>query len=243
METPSKFLLSMEIIRVVCEYGLGWLSFVPLMHISPEGDKHPILVLPGLGTTDSSTGFLRYFLDSIGYTSFQWELGRNLGPREGIDKLISRLVDRVNFIHKETGHQQVTIIGQSLGGIYGREIAKVCPELVRQVITLGTPFKCAPHGTNVSVLYEILSKDTSHRNPEIMKKIEMAPPVPFTSIYSKTDGVVHWKSSLEIEGPISQNIENSTSSHIGMGYNPISLYILAQKLIQQKENWTHYTPE
>src|SRR5206468_840722 len=39
--------------------------------------------------------------------------------------------------------RQVSLIGWSLGGIYARDIARRSPEAVRQVITLGTPFRLA----------------------------------------------------------------------------------------------------
>jgi hypothetical protein len=240
MEGPSKVLLSLEGIRALYEYGFGLLLNLPVQTISPKGDGHPIMVIPGLGTSDGSTNYIRSFLSGIGYSPHSWGLGRNLGPRQGMDKLLDQLTDRTAEISKAAGGQPVSIIGWSLGGIYSREIAKICPEIVRQVITLGTPFKSIGQGTNVAALYEFLSKDQSHKDPTIIKRISEPPPVPFTSLYSKTDGVVHWESSIEDEGPISENIEVPASSHLGLGHNPISMYVIANRLAQSRENWTRY---
>jgi len=240
-ETPSKLLLGLEAIRGIYEYGLAWMLSMPLKHVSPAGDGHPVMVLPGLGTSDSSTRYLRDFLSEKGYTTYPWGLGLNVGPRGGLDKLLTNLVDRVKFISDEHQGKQVTLIGWSLGGIYSREIAKHCPELVRQVITLGTPFKGDAAGTNATLLYEILSKDKSHRDPDILRKISIAPPVPFTSLYSRTDGVVHWKCSIEEEGPFSENIEVPGASHLGLGHNPIAMYIIANRLQYHKDNWKPFT--
>lgn len=240
MQGPSKALLSVEGIRSAYEYVLGLALTTPLRYIVPKGDGHPVLVLPGLGAADGSTHFLRNFLDGIGYTSQPWNLGRNFGPRDGMDVMLENLISRIEEISLEHGGQQISIIGWSLGGIYGREIAKLRPDLVRQVMTLGTPFKSATKGTNAGFLYEFLSKDKSHLDPDIIKKIAEVPPVPFTSIYSKTDGVVHWLCSIEEHGPYSENIEIPGASHMGLGHNPITLFVIANRLTKTRENWSHY---
>lgn len=235
--TPSRLLLAVEAIRGIYEYGLGSVLSMPIRYISPKGDGHSVMVIPGLGTNDSSTAALRNFIDSLGYQSHPWGMGRNMGPRRGLDKLLNNLNRRVEEISESSHGKEVSIIGWSLGGIYGREIAKARPELIRQVITLGTPFKGEAGGTNAEFLYELLSKDKSYRDPEILEKISKAPPVPFTSMYSKTDGVVHWQTSIEDSGPFLENIEVPGASHLGLAHNPISMYIIADRLTQKKENW------
>jgi pimeloyl-ACP methyl ester carboxylesterase len=184
---------------------------------------------------------MRNYLDSIGYESFPWGQGRNLGPRFGMGEMANRLTDLIFSIYKSAGGQQVSVIGWSLGGIYAREIAKICPEIVRQVITLGTPFKFDNGKTHAERLYEFLSKDTSYKDPETIKQIGEPPPVPFTSIYSKTDGVVPWKASIEDAGPYRENIEVPGASHLGLGHNPIAMYLIADRLTQQKETWKPFS--
>jgi pimeloyl-ACP methyl ester carboxylesterase len=160
-----------------------------------------------------------------------------------MDDMSKRLTDLVQSISRDTGGQQVSLVGWSLGGVYAREIAKLCPEVVRQVITLGTPFKMNNGGTNAARVYELLSKDKSHRDPAILRKIEQPPPVPFTSIYSKTDGVVHWKCSIEEHGGNTENIEIPGASHLGLGHNPIAMFVVANRLAQAKDNWRPYHHE
>lgn len=243
MEGPSKVLLGLEAARGIYEYGMGLLLNTPLQFISPHGDGHPVMVIPGLGGADGSTHYLRSFLDSLGYNAQSWGLGRNLGPREGMDKMLADLVARASEISAAAGGAQISIIGWSLGGIYSREIAKKCPDLVRQVITLGTPFKSIGQGTNAARVYEILSKDSSHKDPKILKQLGQRPPVPFTSLYSKSDGVVSWECSIEEETPMSQNIEIPAASHLGLGHNPIAMYVIANRLIQKKSEWKPYKHE
>jgi len=240
MNPPSKLLLLLEVVRSVFEYGQSIVFNLPLQFISPRGDGHPVMIFPGLGTADGSTYFVRTFLASMGYSVYPWGFGRNLGPRQGLDKLTEEMTERVRAVSLAHGGAKVSLIGWSLGGVYVREIAKADPSLVRQVITLGTPFKGDPKATNATMLYELLSKDKSHLDESIIQSVSKRPDVPFTSIYSKTDGVVSWKCSVEIETEISENIEIPGASHLGLGHNPITMHILANRLAQSENMWQHY---
>ena len=240
MEMPSKLLLSVEGIRSIYEYGLAWALHMPLQYIAPKGDGHPVMIIPGLGAADGSTYYLRNFIRSLGYRSYTWGQGRNLGPRQGLDNLLSDIHKRIEKIYRANDNQPVSLIGWSLGGIYSREVAKIDPSLIRQVITMGTPFKGTAASTNASFLYEILSNDTSHKDPVVLQKISEPPPVPFSSIYSKSDGVVHWKASIEYPAPMIENIEIPGASHLGLGHNPISMYVIADRLTQHRYNWKPY---
>lgn len=240
MEDYSGALFALEGVRGLYEYFLAWALNIPLKCICPKGDGHPVLTIPGLGAADGSTHYLRGFLDDLGYEAFPWGQGRNLGPRDGIENMAERLTDLVQSIYRDTGGQQVSLIGWSLGGVYSREIAKRCPEVVRQVITLGTPFKEFSVATPVEQLYRILSKDRSYKNPDILERIKEPPPVPFTSIYSKTDGVVPWTFSIEDSSDMCENIEIPGASHLGLGHNPISMFIIANRLQQTKDTWLPY---
>jgi pimeloyl-ACP methyl ester carboxylesterase len=56
-------------------------------------------------------------------------------------------------------HQAVTLLGWSLGGLYARELARVAPARIRQVITLGTPSTNISDSTHFGWLYETLGKN------------------------------------------------------------------------------------
>jgi pimeloyl-ACP methyl ester carboxylesterase len=149
---PSRFLLALEL-RTLPELG-GFLASLPLLTAAaPRGDGHPVLVLPGLVTSDRSTIALRNFLKSRGYAAYGWELGRNYGPVPRIER---GMIDRVEELY-EKHRRKVSLVGWSLGGIYARQLAKAMPEKVRQVITLGSPFAGNPRSTNAWRLYEFTS--------------------------------------------------------------------------------------
>jgi pimeloyl-ACP methyl ester carboxylesterase len=204
----------------------------PFFRRAPAGDGHPVLVLPGLMTSDVSTRVLRRFLRDRGYAAHGWKLGRNLGPRP---ELVGGLVGGA----ESTPRRRVSLVGWSLGGIYARELARHFPSEVRLVITLGTPFRDV-EATNVPRVLRALAT----RRPlpdEAGHRAVLAEPlaVPSTAIYSRTDGVVAWQSCCEIEGPISESIEVA-SSHSGMGHHPVVLLTIADRLAQPDGAWKRF---
>ena len=95
-----------------------------------------------------------------------------------------------------------------------------CPEMVRSVITLGSPFTNDIRATNATRLYEALSGEGIDDIPEIRQAIAGDLPVPATSIYSRTDGIVNWRTSVLRPSATAENIEVHFASHIGLGVNP-----------------------
>jgi hypothetical protein len=65
------------------------------------------------------------------------------------------------------------------------------------------------------------------------------PPVPTTSIFSRTDGVVAWQCSLERETSKAENIEVD-ASHIGLGAHPAVIYAIADRLAQPDGAWKKF---
>ena len=232
LRAPGAFLLALEG-RAPLEFG-AMLAAWPLLKTVPRGDGHAVIVFPGLAAGDLSTFPLRNYLASHGYDTYGWDLGLNFGPREGV---LKKSIERVQQIHRDSG-RKVSLIGWSLGGIYAREFAKAVPESVRSVITLGTPFAGDPKATNAWRLYEFAS---GHKlgDPELLKHLKEAPPVPTTSIFSRTDGVVSWPLSLQRESRLAENIE-VVASHIGLGMNPAALYAMANRLAQAEGAWSKF---
>jgi pimeloyl-ACP methyl ester carboxylesterase len=207
----------------------------PWLSKMPSGDGHAVLVFPGLGASDISTLALRRFLKQHSYAAYGWEQGLNLGPREGV---LEACRARIEAIYEE--HQEpISLIGWSLGGIYAREMAKEMPDRVRCVITLGTPFTGHPKATNAWRFYKLVSGQHPH-DEDLLAEVRKPPPVPTTSIYSKTDGVVAWQCSINpVRHAHTENIEVH-ASHIGMGMNPMAMYAIADRLRQDPARWKRF---
>jgi len=112
-------------------------------------------------------------------------------------------------------------------------------ELVRQVITLGSPFGDVGRPTNVSRLFELMAGRSTEFPRELVERLREPPPVPSTSIYSRTDGIAHWKACREPESHQTENIE-VPGSHCGLGHNPVVLHAIADRLAQPEGEWSPF---
>lgn len=225
---PSKLLLLSEW-RAIGELALG-LASLPALAAAPKGDGHTVLVLPGFLTSDRSTEFLRRTLRGLGLNAVGWELGRNLG---GLYGMRQKLRDRVAALERDTGGGRISVVGWSLGGVYARDLALSLPDMIRDVITLGSPFSGDLRANNVGRLYDVVSGESvDDARPEDVRALAGDLPVPATSIYSRSDGVVHWRTSQVRANAWAENIEVLGASHLGLGVNPAVVWAVADRLAQ-----------
>ena len=96
-------------------------------HDLPRGDGHPVLVIPGLFSSDWLIRGFRQALELLGYQVEGWRAGINFGPTESAWMLAAEQLSDM------AAGQQVSMIGHSLGGVLARALASERPELVRQV--------------------------------------------------------------------------------------------------------------
>jgi len=203
-----------------------------LKKLAPQGDGHPVMVLPGFLAGDGYNGALRRFLTGLNYSVHGWGMGLNLGPQdgvlEGLEARIHQLVERY-----ET---PVSLVGHSLGGIFARELARAFPDKVRQVISLGSPFGEGRMTASIPArLFTALNPPQDLPIDE--DKLALAPPVPTTAIYSKGDGIVNWQTTLQQDGHAqTQNIE-VRGSHCGMTLNPAIWLLIAECLTVAPGRW------
>ncbi len=229
---PSPALTMLEG-RALFEIGaLGAAS--PLLRLAGRGDRHPVLVLPGFTADDRSTRPLRSLLRAQGYWTHGWGLGRNLGPTPGV---VEGMLERFDQVHQRHG-RKVSLIGWSLGGVFARELARAAPDAVRQVVTLGSPFRMNPGDRSAaSALWDSLERFHDGTMADREPEDERDPfPVPTTAIYTRTDGVVHWWQCIETDGPQRENIE-VRGSHSGLGFNPSVAYAVLDRLAQPEDDW------
>jgi pimeloyl-ACP methyl ester carboxylesterase len=231
-------------LRSIGEFA-AYLSLAPLLAMSHQvdrrGDGHPVMVLPPFFADDSITLPMRSFLRTIGYRAHRWGLGRNLGcTREivsGVPRRLLELADRYG--------EPVSLVGWSAGGIWAREAARLHPDAVRHVITMGSPIRVQPEDwTNSAMLH--LVRDLQVPLPLAMRRPEYERdpmPVPCTSIYTRSDGVTGWSACLEREheGEQIENVE-VYGSHTGLGHNPAVLMVVADRLAQRQGQWHRFAP-
>ena len=195
LRPPSRTLLLLEG-RALHELG-AFMLLRPWLAAAPRGDGHPVLVLPGLLASDFSTQPLRSFLKAQGYAVHGWKQGRNLGLRPGVEE---HMLARFEELYERHGGRKLSLVGWSLGGIYARQLAKRLPDKVRSVISLGSPFAGSPKATNAWQVYEFASgQSVDDRDDHIAGPLAEPPPVPTTSIFSRSDGICAWQTCLNEE--------------------------------------------
>jgi len=175
-----------------------FLAFTPTQKIDhrsvqgcPPGDGSPVLVMPGILHDDSQTEAFRDGLKMLEYNALGWELGRNLGPTarlmEGTSVRLSRVV-------REFG--PVRLVGFSMGGLFARFLAQAKPHLVRQVITICSPFADPLHSAWLPTgPAQALWRDVDLGTLAYMTRLR--PAVPWASLYSRLDGVVAWQACVD----------------------------------------------
>lgn len=211
----------------------------PLLSALPKGDGHAVMVLPGFMASNSSTVPMRGLLGKLGYDAHGWDSGRNVRVDNA---LVARLESQLARLRKASG-KKVSLIGWSLGGVIARELAKLQPDNVRLVVSLGSPLTNNRAVSNARALFEMLNG----KEPEPMQggrflQLDEAPPVPTTSILTKTDGIVHWRGSVQGgDRPDTENIVVH-ASHCGLGVNPTVMVAIADRLAQKEGQWARFEP-
>jgi pimeloyl-ACP methyl ester carboxylesterase len=231
---PPLALFAREHVRAIGELAQG-AARRRLLRTAPHGDGHSVLVLPGLLAGDFSTAPLRRFLRELGYDAHGWSLGINRGPSEERTRELRKAL----LALQEQQGRAVSLIGWSLGGIYARELARAFPTSVRLLITLASPFRDITATHAVRLVSRPPGQPPLHASAELRARLRRPVPVPTTSIYSRTDGVVAWESCLEAPGPRRENVEVDCS-HTGMGFHPDTLAIIADRLAQAPGAWRPY---
>jgi pimeloyl-ACP methyl ester carboxylesterase len=234
---PNKALYLTDYARSAWDIG-ALSTTLPALARAPRGDGHAVLVIPGLGASDMSTLILRRFLSTLGYATYGWELGRNIGPTA---RVVRGLPERLHeFRARHDG--PVSVIGRSLGGIFARQLGRRHPDVIRQVITLASPIRLKDHEhSNARRAYELLEK----RHTETIQlplEAGLEPlPVPATSVYTRLDGIVAWRACLDQPSRHAENVE-VYASHFGIGNHPAALWVIADRLTQAPGKWAPFRP-
>ena len=211
--------------RVAAEASLLMLQ-LPMLRLQLPKGQGPVMVLPGFMTDDTTTWLLRRFLDSLGYSAVPWSMGVNRGRMMA---LLGPLIQRLEALREETG-ECPSLVGWSRGGTLSREIARERPDLIRSVVTLGSPVRGGVHGTSIGRWVTSETGLTPQQLNQILRERQRQPiTTPITAIYSKTDGVVSWQACIDELNPTVEH-KIVESSHMGLGVNAAVYRLVAKAL-------------
>jgi len=242
---PSRLhsLLEWRALAEIASLPFSW----PVLARLPRGDGHPVLLLPGFMAEEGTLVALKTFLAGRGYAVQTWGLGRNIGFQR---RHAHALEQKIRHLHHTTG-RRVSLVGWSLGGVFGLYGALQAPECVRQLVTLGSPVNVGPEGSQASPLVKALYRMVAHplgAEVHVMQprakplREHLLPAVPMSCLYSVSDGVVPPQEAT-IDGP-DTHCENIRvcGSHTGLGFNPMVLAIVADRLAQREGAWQPFSP-
>jgi pimeloyl-ACP methyl ester carboxylesterase len=176
-----------------------------------------------------------------------WGFGRNVGFQR---RHATALEQKIRHLHHHGG-RRVSLVGWSLGGVFALYGAHQAPECVRQVITLGSPVSLDAAGSQSPAVVKALYRLIAHpmgpgvhaAQPRVKKLRQRAlPPVPTSCLYSLTDGVVPPQEATLDGDPARHENIRVLGSHSGLGFNPMVLAIVAERLAQAEGQWRPFTP-
>lgn len=240
----------MEFGRVILEMGSSAM-LAPILKTLPQGDGHTVMTIPGFMGADGSTSRLRKFLNGRGYNAIPWGLGRNAAEVRptSLDDFLEHRRQTEDLIAAQLEQQcqdsggKVTLVGWSLGGLYSVALAHRFPHLVRQVITLGTPYG-DPRGTS---LYNLMGRVYDNQvavDEEALRRWvnytysggELR--VPVLALFSESDGIVG-SGIARCEGD-PRYVSNMAvmASHVGFPFNPLVFAVIANHLVEPHERWS-----
>jgi pimeloyl-ACP methyl ester carboxylesterase len=194
----------------------------------PHGDGRPVLLLPGLFAGDYTLAPLALWLRRIGYRSATAGFLANVDCSE---RALQRVTGCARALRDRTG-RRVAIIGHSRGAHYARALAARDPELVSHAIAVGGGLTAqqavsAPTGAAVAAVRTVHRHTTDRRRRRGCLSetctcrfgTDYRAPLPasvlLTSIYSREDGVVCWRSCVSPDATCVEVM----GSHVGLIYN------------------------
>jgi pimeloyl-ACP methyl ester carboxylesterase len=203
----------------------------------PRGDGRTVLLIPGFLAGDWSMRLLHGWLERIGYGSHLSGIYFNVMHSE---HMLAGLRHRLAEIQKEDT-APVTLIGHSRGGLLAKVLAQRRPKSVEQVITLGSPLADiadlamvtrAAVGV-VTTANELSFGRRLRAEGRFAHDLRLPPAVPTTSIYTRSDDVVNFRSCLRPDIPAI----SVWGSHNGLVVNP-EVYRLLGRLLARPRRTT-----
>lgn len=196
----------------------------PPLKINKAENPRVIILLPGFGTHPSRMRYMAQQLERAGHTVKSWGAGFNMGPTEESFEIVLR---RVEQVHERYG-EKIVLVGWSLGGLFARELAKVYPQGVAKVITMGTPFSHSPYSNNVWKIYQLITGHSVEK-PPIAADLKAKPPVETVAFWSPRDGLIHPRSARGLPGERDKAIA-LRCTHMGFSNAPEVILALAKEL-------------
>lgn len=198
----------------------------------PDGHGGGVMLIPGFMSGDDSLATLRQWLAGAGWKTY----GSGLTNRACSERVTDQLDSTLDRITQDLAGP-ITLIGHSRGGQMAAVLAARNPDMVDQVVALASPL-VDPFAMHLSV--RLLAAACSGLSrlgvPGLVRDCPFAPccqaffddmsgvaPRPLTSVYSRADGIIDWRSALHPDATLVE----VDASHRGIVDNPHAWRALA----------------
>jgi len=206
----------------------------------PEApESRAVMLIPGFLTGDQSLGLLGSWLKRSGHRTRRAGMRFNVDCSEAAVRRLERCLER---FCQEQG-ESAFVVGQSRGGTFARVLAVRRPDLVRGIVTLGSPTvdPLAVHplvwvqGAAVATLGSLgVPGIASHACVtgsccgQFVDDLrgEFPAKTRFVAVYSRSDGIVDWRACLD---PAARHVEVD-STHCGMSVHGEVFDVVARAL-------------
>jgi triacylglycerol lipase len=212
----------------------------------PSGEHRPVLLIPGFMAGDLSLGTMSSWLRRAGYCVHRTGIRANFDCSE---EACRRLEARLEHMAERHG-ERVIVIGQSRGGVFAKALAARRPELVEGIVTLGSPVmgQLSVHPLVLAQVGLVSALGTAHvpgmfslscLKGKCCERFRAALDGPFpddvgyVALYSKSDGIVQWRSCLD---PAADELVEISASHCGMGVNAQAFVAVSDALQRFRGN-------
>lgn len=203
-----------------------------------RGHGEPVLLIPGYLAGDGSLATMTHWLRRLNYHTSRAGMWANADCTTVAVEQLERRLER-----QAARRGPVAIVGQSRGGVMARILAVRRPDLVRGIVALGSPLvdPLAVHPL-LQIQARVMGLVGSLGIPHLLTSQCFAgpccaavrqaagalfpPDVGFVSVYSRSDGVVRWRSCLD---PGARHVEIG-ASHLGMGLHPSAFRAVGRAL-------------
>ena len=243
IEPPTEFESeALPIWREAFLSGIDWTA----LHLSPvfyglgvpKGNGKPVILVPGFLGSDTYLIELFLWLRRIGYQPSMSRIGQNA---ECPELLAEKLLETVCTVVAQT-ERKVTLIGHSLGGTLARSVGVRRPDLIDQVITLGSPIRSIrahPLVLAVARIVKFRIDMGRYRQPScftrecqctfarFLTEASLPKTIDVAAVYTKTDGVVLWQSCVQEDSDRNMEVKGT---HCGLAFNPAAYKIIATEL-------------
>jgi triacylglycerol lipase len=205
-----------------------------------RGEGRPVLLIPGFLAGDGSLGVMTRWLRTMGYRTRKAGIRANVDCSEAVCRALE---ERLEMMADATG-SRVAIVGQSRGGLIAKALAVQRPDLVSGIVALGSPSArmLSVHPAVLGSIGVVGALGTlglphlftvrclrGHCCTRFRHSLmcDFPEDVGFMAVYSKQDGIVHWRACLD---PQADELIEVRSSHCGMAVNSACYQVVGEAL-------------